>query len=321
MDRETAKQYVNKFVVINKGLYGKYVGVLNEIISEPKKPWSGKITIKGILSTPLLDKTEQSMLPLAYEKDESVTVNGSKIDIYSGDFKLSYRESFAQALKREWDQERDILEQKENHLLLIQQELKKWQMEHVLDQASYVYYKVTKKGKDLYIYDELKEDSLLLDGCPFEFEIQIDAEWVSAWYDYDLFFRTEEGNQLKVADGTMLRLNKEQFDPYKMLTNELEPASLQALEKGLKQLNIGHENCVHCHNSLLIQLLAPPEEKQFSGVNFISYSTGSNQILVQHHYERIIKEKATDYIFDRFEFTSDKGSRSIASYTTEVSQD
>lgn len=319
MNRTEAEKFVNMYVSVNENNYGKYVGVLQEIITTPKKPWTGKIKIIGVLEAPGFTDIEHGLLPLCYEKDEMIKVKGNKIEGLSSSFEMSYRQSFAHALKRVWDIETDLAEKSEHRLSIVQQELRKWQMEHVLQGNVYVYYHLEKKGTVLSMYDDSKNDTLVLEGCPFEFEIQSGADWIPAYYLNGFTFETADGRLVTVKDGDPVRLNKDQFDPYKMFINELENPALQALERGLSTFDIGHENCVHCHNSLLIQLLSSYEQRDFEGVNFISYSTGSNQILVQHHYQRKLAENMEDYISDRFEFTSDSGRRSITAYTTQVS--
>lgn len=321
MNRVQAEKLINQYVEVDEEEHGSYAGILQDVIAPPKKPWIGKVLVVGITQAPALNETEQGLLPLLYEKEEVIDVKSSKIKYFSGSFPMSYRESFANALKRCWDEEADLLERSEHRLSLIQQELRKWQMEHVLQGNAYVYYHFVKNGESLSIYDNVQADTLILEGCPFEFEIQSGADWIPAYYLEGMTFETASGEKLIVKDGDPVRLNKDQFDPYKMFINELDSPALTALEKGLSKLGLGHEHCVYCHNSLLIQLLSSFDQKDFQGVNFISYSTGSNQILVQHHYSRKMNNNQEDFTSDRFEFTTDSGIRSITAYTTHVSQE
>jgi|GEM_PF-4021619 hypothetical protein len=320
MDRRTARRWIDQHVRIDEEQSGAYAGVLEEVITHDRKPWEGRIRIKGVLRAPQYNNTKETPGSLLYEKDELITAAGRKISPLTSPFTLSYKESYGEAVKQLWDIENEQVEAGERMLSVLQQELRTWQMEHLLQESSYAYYEFYSDNNEDYLYDDRKKDTLSLEGCPFEFEIQTESGWVPAYYRKKGTFEEPEGQILKVSNGDSLRLDKEQFDPYKMLVNEISDPALQALERGLKKFGLGHENCVHCHNSLLMHLLASFSKKEFKGVNFITFSNGSNQVIVQHHYERTV-QKNNNTAFDRFEFTADNGRRMITAYSAQASPD
>ncbi|WP_280768166.1 DUF2777 family protein [Salipaludibacillus daqingensis] len=319
MNRNEAKKYIGRQVIIDKSDHGKFTGVLEQIIADPNSPWKGKIRIKGIYSYPpnLLD-SNQSLL---YNDNDIIEVPGKQISGLTEPIKQTFNESLASALKSKWDEIRAISDEFDKSLSFIQQELRKLDCEHVIFEDAFVYYQLVKKGRGLFIYDEIKRESLSLEGCPFEFEIKVNGEWKPSLYIKGFTFETNENERIELKHGSTVRLNKSQFDPYRILMNELEEPSLHALDRGLQKLGIGHEHSVYCHNSLLIQLLSSFNHQSFSGVNFISYANGTNQFVVQHHYERTILEDEPDITFDRFEFTSDQGERVLTTYATQFSKD
>ncbi|CAM3722881.1 DUF2777 family protein [Alkalicoccus chagannorensis] len=321
MNREQAFKWTGGLVTVDEGTQGIYIGVLDDVEAEPKKPWQGVVTIKGILQIPSLNEDMNGLQSLKYEKEESVRFPGRALARFDGEFTASYRESYAEALKYRWDIETENLEQSEYVRTIIQQELRQWQMEHVLQEESFAYYHVIQGEHGLAIHDQEQDDALSLDGCPFEFQIKSKGRWTPAYFKADSTFETKEGRSIRVSEGQEIRLNKDQFDPYKMLRNELEKPALQALERGLSRLQYSHEYHVHCHNSLLMQLLSSYDNGSFAGVNFITYGHGSSQLLVQHHYERTIHDDKEDETFDRFEFTTDQGERLITTYATTLSSD
>jgi hypothetical protein len=319
MNRNEAKQYIGRQVMIDEADNGQYTAILEQIIAQSNTPWKGKVRIVGIHSYPpsLLD-SEQSLL---YNDNEIIEVSGKLIKAIAEPVKQTFKESLATALKVKWDEIRERNDEFDKTLASIQQELRKLNSEHLIFEDAFVYYQLVKKGRNLYIYDELKKESLSLEGCPFEFEVKINEKWKPSLYVKGFTFDTNDDELVELKHGSTVRLNKAQFDPYRILMNELEDPSLQALDRGLEKLGIGHEHSVFCHNSLLIQLLSSFSHKSFSGVNFISYANGTNQFVVQHHYERTIRENEPDITFDRFEFTSDQGERVLTTYATQFSKD
>ncbi|MBU9711329.1 DUF2777 family protein [Evansella tamaricis] len=321
MDRKTAKLYIGKKVLVNEGNQGQYIATLEDMVVEPNKPWRGIVRIQGVYEYPNYSIDTMELVHPCFKENERYECSGQRIEPYSHSFPYNYKESLALSLKDKWDEVHQVNQDTEIILSLIQQELRRLHSEHLIFEASYVYYQLVKKGRSIYIYDESKRETLSIDGCPFEFEIHVNGEWVQALYISGMSFETEDGEQVDLKHGSTVRLNKAQFDPYRMLINELEKPSLHALEKGLKKLNIGHEHSVYCHNSLLIKLLTSFNKDNFNGVNFISYANNQNQFVVQHHYERSVSETEESTTFDRFEFTSDSGERILTTYATQFSRD
>ena len=319
MDRKTAKQHIGKEVILNEGSFGKYTAFMEDMVTEPKKPWRALLRITGVYVYPDFNSDEiELILPYLKENDQ-IERPGKQIELLEEHFNYSYDESVARALKDKWDKTQEINNDTEIILSIIQQELRRLHSEHLIFEDSYVYYEIVVKGRNVHIYDKEKKESLSISGCPFEFEVELDGEWIPAVYISDLTFEFNQDKQTILKNGSIIRLNKSQFDPYRILLNELASPSLIALERGLQQLGIGHEHSVYCHNSLLIQLLSSFSKQSFKGVNFLSYVNEKKQILVQHHYERTIKDQDDDITYDRFEFTSDNGERVITTYATQFS--
>ncbi|UTR14685.1 DUF2777 domain-containing protein [Salipaludibacillus sp. LMS25] len=321
MNRQEAKAMIGKYIAVNEGNKGTYVGQLLEVMTPPQSTWEGIVRITGVLSIPLIEVDALDTVNLLFAENEKVHVSGRKITSLDKPFHGNFNESLAVALKEAWDIAHDENTRYEKTLSFLQQELRKLNAEHLIYEDAFVYYQLVKKGRKLYIYDEKKRESLSLEGCPFEFEIKVNNEWQTAYYKKGFTFETSSQDKIELKHGSTVRLNKAQFDPYKILLNELDEPSLNALERGLEKLEIGHENSVYCHNSLLIHLLSSFNQSFFSGVNFISYATETNQFIVQHHYERTMRDDEPDITFDRFEFTSDKGERVLTTYATQLSNE
>ncbi|WP_181186055.1 DUF2777 family protein [Alkalicoccus urumqiensis] len=321
MNRQEAHTFLGRHVLINEGRSGSYVGTLLDIESPAGSPWKGRVRIEGIVEAPDFNELLTGLEPLSYEKGEEVYLPGRAVQPWHDSFELSYRQSLGASLKERWDQASEAAAQAEEKRRVLQMELRKWQMEHLLSEDAYVYYDIVQKRRTLYIYDSLKEESLTLEGCPFEFELKVQNRWEPVYYSEGRRFVTPDGEEYTAGEGDKVRLNKEQFDPYKMLLNELETPAVKALERGLSKLKASHENCMHCHNSLLVKLLGSFEQQSFQGVNFITYETPEGTLMVQHHYERDMYDDRPDRTFDRFEFTLDDGTRMITSYSTPLSND
>ncbi|WP_171051699.1 DUF2777 family protein [Alteribacter natronophilus] len=321
MDRRTASLNIGKPVRINEGKNGEYAGILEDVTAEPRKIWTGSVRITGVLSYPDIPSDANKLPAPLYRENENVFCSGNKISPLRSDHPAGYKQSIAAALAEKWNRVENEKEANESILALIHQELKRRKAEDLLYQDSYVYYHLVKKARHYYVYDEEKKEALSLDGCPFEFEIKVKGRWQKARTREGAEFELDGGRTVELKHGDVLRLNKVQFDPYRILINELDPPALQALERGLQKLEIFHENSVYCHNSLLIQLLSDVDQDMFEGVNFISYATDKHQFIVQHHYEREIFEDQPDRTYDRFEFTADTGERLITTYATELSKD
>lgn len=321
MDRKTAEKYIGKHVILDEGHNGQYICTLEKMITMPNRPWRAILRIEGVLTYPEINPDDLTLNQPLFKNREVYECSGQRIKEYHDKFHMSYEQSVNIALKKMWENFRQINHDTDIILAQIHQEMRKRRCEHLLFEDRYVYYKIVKKGRDIQIYDEVKREALPIEGCPFEFEVKINDNWEEALYVSDLTFELNNGKFIELEHGTTVRLNKLQFDPYRILLNELEEPALMALERGLRKLGIDHENLVYCHNSLLIQLLSAGKNDSFTGVNFISYANTTNQFVVQHHYERTIDENGEDVTYDRFEFTSDKGERILTAYATHISND
>lgn len=159
-----------------------------------------------------------------------------------------------------------------------------------------------------------------MDDCPFELEWYSQGQIVQGHYEGNGIFRSQGGQAHSPEEGDSFYINKNQFDPYFILRNELEPAALYSFEKALELYNLAHHDLSTCHNSLLLQLLNSQGKTEFKGVNLLTYKSEHGLIIVQHHYQRKLIKRGTDEIFDRFEFTTDQGKRSVFTYRNEMSK-
>ncbi|RXJ04010.1 DUF2777 family protein [Anaerobacillus alkaliphilus] len=326
MNRKEANNYIGKHIRVVDPLLGSYLGELIDIIAEPKKPWRGKVTIIAIEQYPvqnLTDEKEHALTRPPFTSGQTYEVAGSKIEPAGDiDTQTSYHESLVHVLLNEvthFQQEKNKIARVLHELQL---ELQKVDSTYELDESEetdFQYYTVFKEDDFAYIIDE-NNNQVPLNDCPFDFQIRVKGRWVTVHYDEDLYFVDNKQKSHLVKEGSQIRLNKDQFDPYHIFVNELEKPALDSLNNGLQKFQMTHDDCVNCHNTLLNQYLASEDEKNFKGVNFISYQKGTDTLLVQHHYEREINDDGEDITYDRFEFTNSKGKRLLMTYTTENSK-
>ncbi|MDG5787537.1 DUF2777 family protein [Evansella sp. AB-P1] len=321
MDRKTAKQFIGKYVILDEGNEGQYIALLEDVIMEPKKPWRALLRIKGVYVYPDLNFENLELVKPKLGENDLFECSGHRVEPLREEYTRSYNDSVTFSLKQKWDEIQQINQDSELLLSLIQQELRRLHAEYLIFEDGYIYYQLVKKGRKVHIYNEEKRETLPIDGCPFEFEIKVDEKWSKALYQSGFTFKLSSNREVELSKGETVRLNKSQFDPYRILINELEVPSLHALEKGLQKLGIGHEHSVYCHNSLLIQLLHSFSKDQLTGVNFISYANSKNQFVVQHYYERKMIDDGEDVMYDRFEFTSDTGERVLTTYANQFSSE
>ncbi|WP_017727961.1 DUF2777 family protein [Halalkalibacterium ligniniphilum] len=328
MDRKKAQTLIGTAVTVHEGNLGSYFGELLEVHAEPRKTWVGTVKILGIATFPTLSlDDEKTSLPL-YKEGEIIQCSGSKIKPSEAENveDIEYKRSLLQTAQLKLAELNQTIEHSHRHIESIVHYLKSVgaspdELKGTLDQSDYIYYTCMFEQKRPILVDEQGEE-LDLEGCPFEFEWKTKQGWVPVHYQGEGVFVSKDGTPYRIKENKKIRLKKIQLDPYYILRNELEKPALQSLEKSLAGLGISHDHMVHCHNSLLIKLLQSNGDAQqsFSGVNFIAYLSTQGMILVQHHYERKLVENGTDEIYDRFEFTSDSGKRSIITYTNEFSR-
>lgn len=323
MNRKEANNYIGKQIRVVDPLLGSYIGELIDIIAEPRKPWRGKIKIKAIEQYPVQQQstiTNQGLIRPPFSNGEIYEIAGSKVEpVQTNEDVLDYDQSLKSALLTEINYYQTEKDKVSNILSELKKELRKLQPHDSSDDAEYQYYTVLKEEDILILVDEFN-NTIPLEDCPFEFQIKVKNKWIPVEYDDGNTFIDQKDKQYHVHEGTEIRLDKEQFDPYHLFINELEKPALDSLLNGLKKFNISEGDYVNCHNTLLHQYLTAGEEKEFKGVNFISYQKNNETVLVQHHYERVIMEDGDDITYDRFEFTNDQGRRLLMTYTTETTK-
>lgn len=334
MDRKQAHAIIGKIVMIDEGQEGSYIGVLNEVVSPPRKTWRGKVQIQAVVELPAF-KGEESGLqlqPLKYAENEIIECSGTKLTLATDQPTLSFKESLAEAVQRRWS----VLQQQLDKTLLQQKTLEAFLTDFGLDfplsdnveplndsgrireEKGFISYTFHKENGQYFLADEQNE-KLELKDCPLEFQ-WYNEESFTGFYEENGTFISKDGIRYSPKDGATFTIDKKQFDPYFILQNELEPSALESLEKGLETHGLTHENIVDCHNALLGQLLRANGKKTFQGVNFLTFRGHQGLIMVQHHFDRKLHDDAEDDIYDRFEFTTEQGKRAIVTYTNEFSR-
>ncbi|SFE35444.1 DUF2777 family protein [Alteribacillus iranensis] len=321
MNRTEALKHIGSTILIDKGKEGTYFGRLEEVFTPPKKTWSGKVTILGVSEPPDLEHAHS----LQELKNATVTVPGSKIKKSEMEWDLSYEASACQAVQQVID---DIHKQVETYNQSAAQwreigsqfgamDVEKTPTEEntPLPDEPYVYYRVRQSKESVYLEEEINRETLELEGCPFEFEIQYKGKWIAASYAYALTFEDKKGKKHQVKEYDWVRIHTNQFDPFTILLNELEQPARESFMRDLQAFGFTTKHMVDCHNRLLYELLQAEGMASFKGVNFITFKKTGKTLFVQHHYERTLYEDQPDFVYDRFECTTDEGKRRIATYT------
>ncbi|GAE25007.1 hypothetical protein JCM9140_976 [Halalkalibacter wakoensis JCM 9140] len=324
MDRKQAQKIIGTFVAIDAQVNGSFYGTLEKIIAEPKKTWKGLVRIKGVLSLPKFQKEVDGMLleHLLFKDNELVEVEGSKLkECEKHKMSKSFKESVIKAVEtrnKEWEKDINLLKQKQTKLAGAISSFYSEDFSPKVAEKNVITYTFHHDGNDYILIDEA-EERLELRDCPFTLNWEIKNKKMSGLYEDNGVFVSNDGYRYVPKEGAVFTIDRNQFDPYTILQNELEPAALQSLEKMLAHFGLTHEDLIECHNSLLTQLLETTGKKSFKGVNFLLYKGQAETIVVQHHYDRTLSNVATDLIYDRFEFTTEKGKRAISTYTNEYS--
>ncbi|SFP43572.1 DUF2777 family protein [Salibacterium halotolerans] len=326
MNRQEASKHIGSTVIVDQGQDGVYYGRLEEVQTPPKKMWSGKVTITGLFDVPAVHRSDV----ILKMKDQSIVVPGGKIDIteepQTTDFESSAKAALKQVIENLQAASESYASEAETW-----QEVKasfenepaeKKQKQSDEQQApSYVVYRIKKQQDHPFLYEPIHGDELELEGCPFEFEIKINGRWHPASHSRDFTFTDETGASVTLNEGDNVRIHTEQFQPFTILLNELEHPSRRSLLKDLEDFGFSGSDLMDCHNRLLHELLQSEGTTDFKGVNFLMFQTTSSTLVVQHHYERVLKSNAQDYVYDRFEYTADNGVRRISTYTSAYSKD
>ncbi|MFC0470222.1 DUF2777 family protein [Halalkalibacter kiskunsagensis] len=324
MDRKQAQSLINKVVKVKEGIYGSYFAVLKKIIAEPRKPWRGIVQILSVDKLPVFDDKKTQLLPIKYHDGQLVECEGVKLsevsEIYTPS---SFEMSLLEAVQDRYKELTVNIQTIQNKQAVLRQFLSERGLNmqfntQTKNERSAITYTFHHDGDQFILIDE-NENRLNLDDCPFSISWENQHEWITGKYEGNGNFVSENGIRYVPKEGAVFVIEDEQFDPYVILRNELEPAALSSLEKSLERYKITHNDLVKCHNSLLLQLLGSNEKKSFHGVNFLTYKGPDGIVLVQHHYERTLQNYNNDKIYDRFEFTTDQGKRSISTYTNAYS--
>ncbi|MET3504379.1 DUF2777 family protein [Halalkalibacter oceani] len=331
MDRKQAQNHIGKAVIIDEGQGGSYLGMLEGVIAPPRKTWRGTVQIQAVVELPsfLPEKDEITLLPLKYKDRDVVECIGSKLSLAPEEISTSFQQSMENAAIRRLQ---ELMEQKESlahkqkaleqfvdaHDLSLPEEAQMEETEDEEDEAiAYTFH--YENGKYL-LLDERKE-ALALEECPFELQwVNENNETCTGHYEENGTFMSNDGVRFSPKEGTVFTIDKKQFDPYVIFQKELEPGALQSLEKSLQSFGVSHDHLVDCHNALLTQFLLSEGRTSFQGVNFLTYRGSQGIIMVQHHFDRKLHNQKNDEIYDRFEFTTEQGKRSIVTYTNEFSR-
>ncbi|RSL33756.1 DUF2777 family protein [Salibacterium salarium] len=325
MKRLEATKNIGNTVLVNIGSEGIYYGTLEEVFTPPKKIWSGQVFILGVAEAPDIEKADT----IKQKKDSSIVVTGSKITLPDKTWNMDFNTSVIAAIQTLID---DFDEKINDYTQLIS----KWKEigsyygetyesdvttpEHG-HKDQYVYYYIDKKDGHPFLYEPTYGDELELEGCPFEFEIHKSGKWINVSHDHGFTFKDEKGKSYSLHQNETIRVHQEQFQPFTILLNELEHPARKSILEDIEVLGFTRDDLLHCHNRLLYELLQSEGSSSFKGVNFLTFQKSGRTLIVQHHYERILKAESQDYVYDRFEYTTDNGERRISTYTSAYSKD
>ncbi|MBM7633476.1 DUF2777 family protein [Geomicrobium sediminis] len=290
-----------------------YYGVLQHIETPKNKIWTGKIVVQGVYEIHNAD----DIFSLHYSGGEEVDVTGDKISTFSGKVARSFRSSTLMAIAKLEKSTNANIHQLEEKKRQLQENRLRLKNGHRTSEDPYLYFKLQSIEDEVVLVEQSQSEQMMLDGCPFDLE-WLDSkkdEWQPVNYDQDFKFRLKSGKKVRLKEGSIIRIHKEQFEPFQILLNELELPAKESLAVLLRDFGFKRKHLVKCHNTLLRQLLHAQEEHQFSGVNFLFFQKDGNSIVIQHRYERILHQVGEDYVYDRFECTSDTNQRQVVTYT------
>ncbi|GAF67063.1 hypothetical protein BTS2_3971 [Bacillus sp. TS-2] len=324
MDRKKAQQLIGKTVLYTDQYEGTYLAHLKDIMTEPRKPFRALIEICCVVELPLIQQNKEGndYLPLLNDAEEVNSPGQSLHEINDPPETISFDHSLLLALESRLEKvslDTDITEQVVIKEKIAQIHQKNFQASTLFSEVNYYQYTYS-KNKERYVLKDDLGRKIDLDDCPFELEWVVNNQKFKGYYIGDgQFESTDPIKAYTPTNGAHFYIHKQQFDPYTILKQELEPQALSSFEKSLKTYELSHLDLIECHNTLLRQLLEHDHKNEFSGVNFLTYKNKNGIIMVLHHYERILSRNNEDKIYDRFEFTTENGKRSIFTYTNEYS--
>ncbi|AXF54931.1 DUF2777 family protein [Salicibibacter kimchii] len=313
MNRKEALENKGSTVLVDAHPDCVYYGKLLDIDTPDNKTWQGTVRITGIHSV----KSANIASHLPYGEGEEVTLSGTKIKPFTGTFTRSYRASLLyaiRALEKETYRSISRLEDEKGQLQDIRLELgnKRGKVED-----PYLYFNLTEEHKEIVLKEQAHNEKMLLDGCPFEMD-WFDAaqnQWTKVVHERQWVFTTATGRKVRLQSKDLIRIHKEQFEPFQILLNELESPSKESLARLMHYYGFQRKHMVQCHNTLLRQLLQSEEDQHFQGVNFMTFQKNNAFLTIQHRFERILHSDRDDYIYDRFECTSERNERQVITYT------
>ncbi|TSB46973.1 DUF2777 family protein [Alkalicoccobacillus porphyridii] len=332
MDRVQAQKAIGKKVVINEGDEGRYIGELLEVMTEPKRPWKGKVRILSVLTLPqhIISKGQINVNKMKFKDAQVAIVTGNKIALapahihnesFSQSIASSLRKKYQELKKNPGDQVEllETLEQYMSKLKAVKQRPDRPHKPQSHEFEKMAKYTLQSNDSSFYFINDYGE-ILPLSGSTFEFAWNHHSSWYKGRYEANGVFVSHEGQRFTAKEGDVFYMDEQQFNPYFIWKNELEPAALSAFHNSLQAFGMTDEDLSHCHNALLNQLLGSQNTQSFKGVSFLTFSSPELYVLVQHHFDRTLYKDKEDQIYDRFEFTTDKGQRSVVFYSNAFSK-
>ncbi|WP_078391108.1 DUF2777 family protein [Shouchella patagoniensis] len=332
MDRYEAQQLVGQLLVVDLGVDGTYLGELLNVVTEPKKPWRGEVRIFSIVALPeyIFQEETIALHEVLYNEGDIALFSSQQLYKRPRQTQVEpYLDSILTDLKRRHIRlKKDALppstelEALEVYIKTLTSQKRRnersnlpadYSSEHPL----YIEYTFHMEEERYFLLDK-RGEVLQLTPSYFEYAWKQNDKIVTGQYEGDGIFIRSNGSRYIPDENAVLFIDQKQFDPYYILRNELDPIALQGFEHNLAMHHITHADLIHCYNSLLEQLLNSETTHVFQGVNFLTFQTDEHFVLVQHHFKRYISFDGSmdkDKIYDRFEFTTDKGIRTIALYT------
>ncbi|GAF19128.1 hypothetical protein JCM19046_3755 [Bacillus sp. JCM 19046] len=332
MDRYEAQQLVGQLLVVDLGEDGTYLGELLNVITEPKKPWRGEVRIDSVIVLPeyIFQNETIAIHELLYSENEVGLFTSQQLKPRMKQTRVeSYLDSILTALKRRHIHLKKHasapsadLEALEVYIKTLSSQKRRKEGSSDKKQKSsrttYMEYTFHTDDNNTYYLKDQKGDTLPLSPSHFEYAWYQNDRLVTGLYEGDGIFIRSNGSRFIPDENDCILIDQQQFNPYQILQKELEPVALQGFEYNLALHNVGHNDLIHCYNALLDQLFNLDKTTAFEGVNFLTFQTDEQFVLVQHHFKRHLATRADlnkETIYDRFEFTTDKGKRTIALYT------
>ncbi|QQK76069.1 DUF2777 family protein [Salicibibacter cibarius] len=313
MNRKEAMEYKGSTVLVNAHPDCVYYGELLAIDAPDNKTWQGTVRMTGIHS--IENAHIASHLP--YGEWEEVKLSGTKIKPFSGKFTRSFRASLLYAIRALEKETNTSIRELENEKQQLQDMRLELGNKRGRSEDPYLYFHLTEEHGEVVLKEQSQNEKMLLEGCPFDMDWFDSAQnqWTKIAHDRQWTFKTVTGRKVRLQTKDLIRIHKEQFEPFQILLNELESPSKESLARLLHYYGFQRKHMVQCHNTLLRQLLQSEEDQHFQGVNFMTFQKNDAFLTIQHRFERVLHSDRDDYIYDRFECTSENNERQVMTYT------